>query len=147
MVNSHPHCSNFFFMVNSHPLLFIFTMVNSHPIALFMVNSHPLLFIFTMVNSHPHCSIFLFFFIFMVNSHPLLFIFTMVNSHPIALFRGELSPILTVPGEHLPHCLYNTYTFCHSKVKFDTILQLLFCFGKFSTFYRNVKQLPAVRRR
>ena len=133
-------------MVTSHPLLFIFTMVNPHPhcskFFFSTVNSHPLLFIFTMVNSHPHCSIF-----FMVNSHPLLFIFTMVNSHPIALFRGELSPILTVPGEHSPHCLYNTYTFCHSKVKFDTILQLLFCFGKFSTFYRNVKQLPAVRRR
>ena len=131
-------------MVTSHPLLFIFTMVNPHPhcskFFFFMVNSHPLLFIFTMVNSHPIA-------LFMVNSHPLLFIFTMVNSHPIALFRGELSPILTVPGEHSPHCLYNTYTFCHSKVKFDTILQLLFCFGKFSTFYRNVKQLPAVRRR
>ena len=129
--------------MNSHPLLFIFTMVNSHPhcsIFFFMVNSHPLLFIFTMVNSHPIA-------LFMVNSHPLLFIFTMVNSHPIALFRGELSPILTVPGEHSLHCLYNTYTFCHSKVKFDTILQLLFCFGKFSTFYRNVKQIPAVRRR
>ena len=133
-------------MVNSHPLLFIFTMVNSHPIALFMGNSHPLLFIFTMVNSHPHCSIFLFFYFYGELSPIALYLYYGELS-PHCTFRGELSPILTVPGEHSPHCLYNTYTFCHSKVKFDTILQLLFCFGKFSTFYRNVKQLPAVRRR
>ena len=125
-------------MVTSHPLLFIFTMVNPHPHCsnfFFYGELSPIALYFYYGELSPHCSfhgelspialylyygelsppLLNFFFIFMVNSHPLLFIFTMVNSHPIALFRGELSPILTVPGEHSPHCLYNTYTFLSLK--------------------------------